>query len=433
MTHANGLIAISSRAMRLALWCLAIFFCSSVAQRVQAVNGMPSWTQDLSDARKDRYVDVSLNPALFQTAWYAPLGEFESSDDRGVVTDGQRVYRTSRRFPTDNKGYRVSAFDLADGHQVWEQPIYGYFHPHELGAPAVMNGVVYVNREGHSALSYEPELPHLFGLNAATGEIISQTVYQSQWGTKDRATLIDGHVIAAGGYFGGLYSFGPAGGIQWFNNKGGDTEVSVVADGKIYRALGDVLSVATGQALPGITHPQGLTLNNPMISEDGVLFYTTYNSLDPSNDSDRRIAKFDLATHTHLGDISFPDINVAMAAGDGRLAVSYPGGIRFFDLASGANYANWDAAAPYYSDDMVLTNSHLFIHVGQTIQAINVLTGASDWTFSNYSGELSLGDGYLFISGDFGVTAISLGVPEPSVLSLLLFGIAISARVVRRR
>ncbi len=153
------------------------------------------------------------------------------------------------------------ALDIASGDLVWEEPIYGYFHPHELGEQAVMNGIVYANREGHSALSYQPEHPHLFGLDANTGEVVSDTEYASQWGTKDRPTLVDRHVIAAGGYYGGLYSFNPAGGIQWFNNRGGDSEVSVVADGRIYRVWGEVLDLATGQALDDVVHPDGLRMN----------------------------------------------------------------------------------------------------------------------------------------------------------------------------
>ncbi len=138
-------------------------------------------------------------------------------------------------------------------------------------------------------------------------------------------------------------------------------------------------------------------------------------------------------THAHLQDIDIPGIPNSFAAGNGRLAVKFSDGVRFYDLATGVNYASWEAPSSDYTSEMILTNTHLFLHVGQEIQAINVLTGESEWTFSDHTGDIALGDGFLFVSGDKGITAISVAVPEPTAFLLMLIGAALLQGVGTRQ
>jgi outer membrane protein assembly factor BamB len=410
------------------LFLVVVAILVAIAQ--EAFASFPSWAQEFSDAGKDSYVDVQLNPANFQFAWNTPLdpGWYY---DRGVATDGTRVFRTTRNhLPTSIEGYRVVALDIKSGNLAWERPLPGYFHPYEVGEPGVMNGVVYVNREGHSGLSGGTlfDRPRLFGLDATTGAVLSETFYTGQWSSKDPATLADGHVVAAGGYYGGLYSFAPQGGIQWFNSQGGDSEVSAIANGRVYRPGGRVLDLSTGLGLPNIVHPDGLAIfGDPMISEDGLLFYGAYN---PANSNDIRMSAFKLADHQYVRDFALATYPDSIAVGNGRLAVKHADGISFYDVASGVNYKNL-AVPTVNTNEIILTKTHLFVHIGNAlvgdeIHAINVVTGESEWHFpAVYNDSIALGDGYLFVSDEFGITAISLTVPEPTTILLAVFALPV--------
>ena len=383
----------------------------------------PSWTQGMSDAGKDRYVDVELNPELFHEVWTAPLVGGFGYYDRAVATDGERLYRTTSNIPEEGQQdfYRVLALDLDDGSVAWERPLRGYFHPQEVGEPAVMDGVVYVNREGHSASSYLPDHPRLYGLDATTGEVVSETLYQMQHGTKDRPTLVDGHVIAAGGYYGGLYSFGVDGGVQWFNNSGGTTETSVVAGDKIYRAWGDVLDLASGLAADSVTHPDGLRLNNPLVTEDGLLLYTAY---DTGNLDDRRIALFDRATQTHLRDISVPGIPQAMAAGGGKLFAMNSLEMWVYDLDTGVNHLEMESKSGLIGFDFILTREHVLVRMGGELHAINTTTGDSEWSMAGHGRDsIALGDGLLIVSCEDSIIAFDATIPEPASLWIVAIGV----------
>jgi hypothetical protein len=124
-------------------------------------------------------------------------------------------------------------------------------------------------------------------------------------------------------------------------------------------------------------------------------------------------------------DFVLPTYADSLAAGNGRLVVKHAKG-SFYDIASGVNYKN--LAVPMVStNEIILTKTHLFVHIGNAlvgdeIHAINILTGESEWKYpAVYNDSIALGDGYLFVSDEFGITAISLTVPEPTTLLLWLF------------
>ena len=181
--------------------------------------------------------------------------------DRGVAADERYVYRTVRKTPSTNReGYQVVAMEIATGREVWSRGIQGYWHPYEVGEPSVIDGVVYVNREGHSGLSSgtDFDLPRLIRLDAASGEVLSETNYPAQWSSKDRPIVTPNHVLAAGGYYGGLNSYAPDGQLQWFSRQAGDAEFSAVFDGKIFQGSGSVFDLSTGEALSNVVHPMVL-------------------------------------------------------------------------------------------------------------------------------------------------------------------------------
>jgi hypothetical protein len=126
-----------------------------------------------------------------------------------------------------------------------------------------------------------------------------------------------------------------------------------------------------------------------------------------------------------------------MAAGNGRLAVKHADGISFYDITSGVNYKNL-AVPTVNTNEIILTQTHLFVHIGNAligdeIHAINVVTGESEWRFpAVYNDSIALGDGYLFVSDEIGVTAISLIVPEPTTVMLAVSAIPLVANCRRR-
>jgi hypothetical protein len=140
------------------------------------------------------------------------------------------------------------------------------------------------------------------------------------------------------------------------------------------------------------------------------------------------MSAFNLADHQHLRDYVLPTYPDSLAVGNGRLAVKHANGISFYDIASGANYMNL-AVPTVNTNEIIFTQTHLFVHIGNAligdeIHAINVVTGESEWRIpAVYNDSIALGDGYLFVSSEVGITAISLTVPEPAAVALLVFAI----------
>lgn len=306
-----------------------------------------------------------------------------------------------------------------------------------------MDGVVYVKREGHSGLSSgtDFDLPRLIRLDAATGEVLSETNYPDQWSSKDRPLVTSNHVLAAGGYYGGLSSYAPDGQLQWFSRQAEDAAVSAVFGGKIFQPSGRVFDLSTGEAICSVVHPSGSLLGGiPMVRDEGYLFYST--KLSPSS-TEYGAAAFDASTQEHLMDLSvprFPDAPyagiIAIASGGGHLAAKHYGGVTLFDLARGGSPLNIKGSS-INTNDILLTKTHLFAIMGSAIvdpalHAINLETGQSEWQMRvDYQDSFALAGNLLLLSGASGITAIRL-IPEPTVQTLAVLGLA-AATCKRRR
>lgn len=404
-----------------------------------------SWSQARSGANKDAFVDVGLNPSLFQVAWQASVGS-GNYYDRGVAADDKYVYRTVRRIPSTNvEGYQIVAMEISTGREVWSRRIQGYYHSYEVGEPSVMDGVVYVNREGHSGLSSGTDfnLPRLIRIEAATGEVLSETTYPAQWSSTDRPIVTPDHVLAAGGYYGGLNAYAPDGQLQWFNRQAGEADGSAVFDEKVFQAAGRVFDLSTGEALSSLGHPDGSWLGAyPIVSDEGYLFYISGEI--SSSSTGYGIAVFDARTQEHLMDLALPvfpdapyDGIISLASGGGHLAVKHYGGVTLYNLDEDSDPLNIEGVS-INTNDILLTKTHLFTifgsaNVNSTLHAISIETGRSEWQMRvDYRDSFALSGDYLLVSNLSGITAIRV-VPEPTALVLALLGLAgIACKLGRR-
>src|SRR5262245_59253209 len=179
------------------------------------------WTQRGGDAGHTGYVDVAVNPSTIGSAWNQPLSYVATGTgswaERAVAMDATHVYRTDLEGYAFNGTYHVIAYDLQTGAEVWNRSITGNAFE-GVGEPSVADGVVYVNRSGHSGISggTAADLPYLYGLSAATGATVSQASYQAQWSSHERPVILGGQLVDYNGYYGGMGSWSVPGlGAQW--------------------------------------------------------------------------------------------------------------------------------------------------------------------------------------------------------------------------
>jgi outer membrane protein assembly factor BamB len=394
----------------------------SIETRAQA---FPSWRQEGGDAGADNYVDVALNADLFRFSWRAPTwSEYPGNTHYkwDIATDGSHVYRTVIDGFNPFADYQVMSLDMLTGVEEWRTTIKGYSWD-GVGAPTVVDGAVFVNRLGHTGSSaplIEHDYPKLYRLDAITGAVQAATRYEGQYCCNDRPTVVNGHVLAGGGYFGGLNLFGVNGQRKWFFEDVGAHQTTLVAGDEVFLGNGKVVSLSSGQLLRTIKHPSGEILRFSALSEERNLYGFSLNSTNQPV-----VSEYTPLTNALLTDYLLPPPSwLSLAVGGGKLAVStFNNGVYLYHLGEPQPYAHWDPGA-LLTGNVVMTKSHLFALTTSpsgregTIYALDLATNKPVWSMPVRTGALAVGDGYLFLNNEFETIAISLTIPEPSSIAL---------------
>ncbi len=393
------------------------------------------WTQRGGDAGHTSYVDVRPNPAAITAAWNQPLNYTSSGTgswaERAVAIDETHVYRTDLEGYAPNGTYHVMAYDLQTGAQVWNRSIIGNAFE-GVGEPSVANGLVYVNRAGHSGISggTANDLPRLYGLSAQTGATVVQTTYAAQWRSNERPAIADDQLVAWDGYYGGFSAWTASTLVRQWNNRASIYDPPRAAfDGLYVYAYGNnVYLRTTGTQQPSITGPAGLSwIENPLVSGSGRLFYDARDSqYYPTTFG---IAAYDGGTHTPLWKVTTPTAPAGKAVGNGVVAVTAGPQLILLNEADGSPIRTWQAPAALTSE-IVLTRTHAFVESSASgvarVYAVNLATGQVEWTFQNtLQGEMNrpymemaFGGGRLLLSHDafvraFAVPEVPEGHPPP--------------------
>lgn len=387
-----------------------------------------AWTQLGGNAGHSGYANVAVDFSRLTPAWYAPTGADESFqlDHRGVVSDGERLYRTILHGQSVTGTYDVTAYDLSTGVKLWNFPIKSAAYD-GVSQPVVSDGVVYVNRAGLQSFPggvYDSS-PSIFALNPANGALLYQSTYAGQFSSSDPPTIAGDFLFAGGGYYGGLYAYDASTGqIEWhYNIPSNNNAITLHAADENYLYLFDSVRRREDSSLVRTDAvPSGRGLYSAITNGDGALLYSTY---DASGFS-RGLALIEAATGELVWENTLPAGSVSGARAIGGNYVATRGGndseiLHIVDAHTGQLLHTWQNDTWLNAYDMVLTNSHVFVHDQDRTHAISLKTGQAEWSYP-MAGKLAITNGFLVISNSDGIRAFA--IPEPSAHLVLAIGVA---------
>ena len=382
------------------------------------------WTQRGGDAGHTSYVDTSFDPAALNRIWSQAVGNGVGSIQRAVAIDETHVYRTVHESGSFNGTFRLVAFDLETGTEVWHQIIKANAYA-GVGEPSVANGIVYVNQAGHSDSSggTDADLPWLYGFDVATGRAVLERTYAAQWASNERPVIADGQLFVADGYYGGISSYDASSLTrQWHvSDERGlyDPPFAAIDDEYAYAFENSVYRRTDGTRLPDITHPTLAWVSDPTVSDTGrLLFMARDHQYYAQN---HYVSAFDGDTHAHLWTASMPTVPQGKAVGNGLVAVTAGRDLIILNEADGTQVQSWRSPDPLTSE-IILTQTHAFVQstAGSMarVYAVDLSTGHQVWRFeqpvpSNIPVlEMALSDDHLLLSGRSLMLAFAITGPN---------------------
>lgn len=361
------------------------------------VTALPAveWNTYQRDAAHTGYVPIDLDVSKFMKIW-------EWTDPTGgritgaTIADGRVAFSQDKYF-TEQSTFVLSKYD---GTQLWS---HNFGSVAGLNPPAMKDGKLYVATSGHW-------YTFMWGFDARTGENLFSTPFSAQWEHYLAPTIVDGAVLSAGGYYGGLYSFAPSGAMQWFapDPQNDMFTPAVNATDAIYYAYGRlyVVNRADGTRRFTIDDPNYVwngysqisapilgSLNN-VIAYSGSQFSGTASS-STGGFYARPLLNFDLGARTiswksAASYITQPALaNSTLYAG----ALTSPR-VDALGESNGLVKWSWTASSPATRTcrNVIATNNLIFVSTDVAVHAISVATRQSVWSYP-VSGELSMDNG----------------------------------------
>ena len=372
-------------------------------------------------------MDVALDPAAFVQAWHEPI-TFQPSPSRygsAVAIDETHVYRTDLNGYTFNGDYHVQAFDLKNGDVVWQRILQGNAHA-GVGEPSVSGNIVFVNRAGHSSSSPQSGYPRLYGFNTATGDVVVEQTYSSQWGSNERPVIRDNQLVVENGYLGGIAAYTASTlTAQWFvDGSISDPPSSALDDEYVYAYGNQVYRRSNGQFVRIQANRQGLELRHAVVSSSGRVLYDAFGSVGSTQTS--LVTALDGDTHAMLWANTVPDQVSIKAVGNGIVAVVAGSQLILLDEMTGRRIRSWQGPNRL-APEIVLTRTHAFVQSiagiyggTATIHAIELSTGRNVWNTGPLSSttydptiEMAMGSGYLLLSHEDFLRAYSVTAHVP--------------------
>lgn len=403
--------------------CVA-FSISAHSTSAQAATSDKDWSQHAGNAGHTRYVNMGVSPDAIKELWSVPISYAHSTghawDEWDVAIDESHVYRTALEGYPPSGNFHILALDLDHGTQQWKKTLTGRAHA-GVRAPSASDGIVYVNRAGHSGISggSSADNPKLYGFNADTGQQLFVTNYSDQWGSYDRPNIRGDTVIMEGGYYGGTYAYeATSGAVRWFDSSIG---AHLLTQGGFYSNEG-LSSYANASKIRDVAHPSISSITLVLANTEANLLLTkSIDTLSAFNDTSG-VWEWDYTLASGLSTFAATPDRI-VAAGNTRLEV--------IDRQTGNLLVDWEGSASLRYDQLAVTNTHAFVQDTRgLVSAVNLETGETDWFKSAPIGTLAVGHGLLVLSSRYEVRAYGL-IPEPS--SLILLGIAGLALILRRQ
>lgn len=395
-----------------ALWAILLLGSGVAGSASASISG---WTQRGGDAGHSGYVGGAIDPSKITHAWTAtfntPPGGTAIWGMSAVATDGENVYRTARNGPQRGIDFQIVAFDLHTGLEKWAIPLTSDASE-GIGEPTLTNGKVWVNRAGHSSNTGKGMGPILYALDSTDGQVLSATGYSAQWGENDRPVTDGSIVVAEAGYYGGMSAYDASdGSVVWHKSSNASSNpYPTLTDDYIFARGNKVYSRDSGNSIAAITHATLRNLSSPTLSPDGPLIYTAYEGF----------VVYDPKTLGFLWEMTLESRPVAVAAGNGRIVVATEHWVRSYDATTGALQTTYQSVYELRYNEIVLTDSHVFLQRSIGTLALDLDTGLEAWHTLD-RGKMAAANGYLLLSDHEGVRAYTL--PEPAALAIFGLGV----------
>ena len=371
---------------------------------------LPDWETFQGNAGHTGYVPARLNPENFVKIWEwkSPNSETGVTPfiNPAVAADGV-VYVTDDDYFSDQQLY---ALDETDGSVIWT---FDFGEVAALNQPAVNGSTIYVATSGHGDT-------FMWGIDAASGDVLFKTPFDTQWPHYLSPTVLDGVVYNNTGYFGGrIMAFSAVDGVkQWENAAYGDNDMftPAVDENAVYHYSGTALYVldkSNGALLATIPDPDPDTSGYSHIgstvigSMNNILSFSGDNYSGRASSStegyyERRLVSFDLLTESvawksDCAYLSHP------ALSKGKVFAGCNDPIRLEALSEQDGSVKWTWTQPEgeveaFHRNIIVTMNLVFVSGDQAVYAISRFTHKQVWSYPE-PGTLSLSpSGILYIA-----------------------------------
>ena len=342
------------------------------------------WTTFGNGVARTGFTAVGL-PATISTAttWTATFDHQLNQ----VAAGGGLVHVTPFKYAYGSLW--VAARNLASGAQVWRKDLPD--NGAEVDPPTWDAGQILFQRNNHASDS------QLYAVDAASGATIWTAPFRCQWENYFAPLAVAGRVYVNGGYDGGMYGFERTNGAQTFFLPGPSNDLWSPSwyEGGLYSFVGANLRAhdpATGAVLWAVvangTGNSG-SMNRVAVLADGL-------ALVIGTDGEARLTAVDLATHAIRWSVAGPFVgNPAVA--NGRVFAGWTGGLRSFDLASGAALETYSGAGAFTGLQPIVTTDGLIGRCGST-SAVWRIGQAAPAAIIPFGGHLSLAGTTLLVA-----------------------------------
>jgi hypothetical protein len=332
-----------------------------------------------------------------RTAWSAVVG---TAPLNPVVVERGRVVVTAR---TRHQGVGpVKALRARDAEELWS---YDFGNVADVGQPTLVDGRVYVQHQRGTDI---PDVPALFSLDVASGDVLWRAPFSAQWAHYWAPAVSADAVYVNGGSYGGLYGFDRKTGSSLFFidelEQYDEWSPTLVEDGVLTMTEGNLRlhdrdSGSITWTASFIWDWRGWSMGASVPVRDGVAYALVPPTLYAVRLSDRHIL-WEVTSEFR----SFPavsDDHIFAIDGSFLVALERDGG---------------KTAWKYEAEDLLLyppiaSAGHVYVASDDGVRAISVATGDEVWEDDN-GGWLSLGNGKLFVARIDGVlTAYELARP----------------------
>jgi outer membrane protein assembly factor BamB len=297
----------------------------------------------------------------------------------------------------------IRALWTDDGTEIWS---HDFGNVESVGQPTLVDGRVYVQHQKGIDL---PDAASLYCLDVASGDVIWNTDFNSQWEHYWSPAVSANMVYVNGGTYGGLYGFDRDDGERLFFNdrleQYDEWSPTLLDDGVLTMTEGNLrqhhLTAGTIDWSVSFTWDwRGWSMGTVVPEHDGVVYVIASPTLYALRLLDREVLwkrtsafySYPAVSEDHVYALDQQSL-VAFARDSGEALFSV-------ELGGSSSYPP------------IATAGHVWVADADTVRAIEIATGEEVWRDTR-GGWLSVGGDMLFVAGADGVlSAYELGLED---------------------